>query len=133
MKMAEKPLEELTLSEITKLLNDRKSELKKLLRKKESYQRKMEELDEQIDELQGAGSIDGIGGKRPQNVKPLHAYVREVLGKTKKGLPLGKLADKVLEAGYQTTSSNFKSTLYQCLYNNEDIVRDENSKNYVVK
>ena len=41
----------------------------------------------------------------------------EILGKEKIGLPLKDLANRMLESGYKTTSTNFSMARYQVLQN----------------
>lgn len=49
--------------------------------------------------------------------QPLSAFVREALKGQRGGLTLAQIGEAVQSAGYQSTSSNFKNVLYQCLYN----------------
>ncbi len=57
----------------------------------------------------------------------------EILGRTKKGLTLAELGQKVLDAGYKSSSSNFRNVLYQCVYNTKDVYHDESTGTYKLK
>jgi hypothetical protein len=127
---------ELSMSDLQRMLNDRKSQLGSLEKRRERLQKELDVVDRRIDELEGRG-----GGavrsrtrrraiKRPENVKSLHAYVKETLAKNKKGLTLEELSNKVLSAGYKTNSTNFKNVLYQCVYNSSEVRHDEKSGTY---
>lgn len=52
-----------------------------------------------------------------QNQGSAKDFAASVLKNEPEGLPLDELAQRILESGYKTTSSNFKNTLYQSLYN----------------
>jgi hypothetical protein len=56
--------------------------------------------------------------------------VRDILGQQKKGLGLSDLAAAVLATGYQTTSTDFKNTLYQTLYHNHEFRLDKQTGLY---
>ncbi|MCA9067550.1 MAG: hypothetical protein KDA84_01415, partial [Planctomycetaceae bacterium] len=52
-----------------------------------------------------------------QNKGSVKVFAEEVLKKEPDGLPLDDLAQRILDSGYKTSSTNFKLTLYQSLYN----------------
>ncbi len=127
----------LSLADLERLLNSRKTQLEGLLRKKDRLASDLASVEGEIDSLEGRGSGRGVvrstragTGKRPKNAKSLSDTVVEILTKNKKGFSLAKLADKVLATGYKTNSSDFKNVLYQCLYNSKKIAHDENSGTY---
>ncbi|MEM7812159.1 MAG: hypothetical protein AAF532_11825 [Planctomycetota bacterium] len=72
------------------------------------------------------------GGKRPKNTMSLKALCVELLTKNKKGLTLEDIITKTQESGYKSSASNFKTVVYQTLYNADEIVRDKATKLYVL-
>lgn len=124
----------LSVSDLERLLDSRRTQLDRLVKKRERLQRDLDRIQQKISGLEGARLARGPKrrklGRRVKNAKPLRAYVLDVLGKSKKGFSLADLEQKVLEAGYQSKSAKFRTVLYQCLYNTEGIVHDENTGAY---
>ena len=122
--------------DLQRLLNDRQSQRKSLDIRRKRLQKELDVVEGRIDELegQGRGPRRRRGGrravKRPNNVKSLHEFVKDVLSKNKKGCSLKDLIDNVLSAGYKTNSSNFKNVLYQCVYNSKDVKHDDKTGAY---
>lgn len=89
-----------------------------LLRKRDRLMEKVRALDAQISELGGTvRGADGIVGarQRPKNDSNLvEALVKLLDGKT---MNVTDIAQKVQEAGYQTTSENFRTIVNQTLIN----------------
>ncbi len=130
-----KSASDLSVAELERILSSRKSKLDSLTKKKTKLQKDLTFVEKQISQLVGRQSAAAAVGrrkvlKRPKNAKPLSQCVTEILGKNKKGLTLAGLAEKVLELGYKTNSSNFNNVLYQCLYNSESFFHDEKSGCY---
>src|SRR5262249_45666488 len=129
---------DLTLLVLEKLLNGKKNELEQLLRKREQLERQLTDVVERIRAIEGKrnGTDLGVGRRisfRLQNDRTLKEVVTELLTENAKGLGLDELSKKVLATGYKTTSTNFKNTLYQCLYNHERIVLDKKNGLYQLK
>jgi hypothetical protein len=55
--------------------------------------------------------------RRAKNDRTAKEWAIEFLGQEKNGLPLKDLANRMLEGGYKTTSTNFSVALYQVLHN----------------
>lgn len=72
------------------------------------------------------------GGKRPKNAMPLKALCIELLSKNKKGLTLEQIIEKAQESGYKSSATNFKTVVYQTLYNADEVERDKATKLYVL-
>lgn len=72
------------------------------------------------------------GGKRPKNAMSLKALCVDLLEKNKKGLTLEDIIEKTQEAGYKSSASNYKTVVYQTLYNADEIERDKATKLYVL-
>lgn len=130
---------DLTLVDLEKLLHGKKTELEQLLKKREQLEKQLSEVVEKIRTVEGrknGGDISTLGRRmsfRLQNEKTLKQVVTELLTENPKGLGLDDLSKKVLATGYKTTSTNFKNTLYQCLYNHERIVLDKKNGLYQLK
>ena len=128
---------ELSVAVLERLLTKRRSLLDTLTRRRDQLRKNLEKIEQRIASL--AGRNGGGPGKvtrrrkRPKNAKPLHQVVTEILSKSKSGIPLAKLSEKVFATGYKSGSSNFKNVLYQCLYNAPKIVHDGKSGNFRLK
>lgn len=134
-----KSTKDLTLLDLEKLLNGKKNELEQLLRKREQLERQLTDVVERIRAIEGKRNGTDLGGNgrrisfRLQNDRTLKEVVTELLTENAKGLGLDDLSKRVLATGYKTTSTNFKNTLYQCLYNHERIVLDKKNGLYQLK
>ena len=134
-----KSTKDLTLLDLERLLNGKKNELEQLLKKREQLERQLTEVVEKIRSIEGKktnGELGGVGRRiafRLQNDRTLKEVVTELLTENAKGLGLDELSKKVLSSGYKTTSTNFKNTIYQCLYNHERIVLDKKNGLYQLK
>ena len=129
---------ELSVAQLEKLLDTKRSVLSTLQKKRENLQKALASVESRIASVGGASS--GASGKarraqkRPRNDKTLQEVVFELLEKNKKGFRLADLSDKVLETGYKSGSAKFSNTVYQCLYNNQDrIVCDPATRCYRMK
>ena len=127
---------DLTVAELERLLDSKKSRLGTLTKKRDKLQKELVQVEKQIAELRGR-TVATIGSKarnkpakRPDNVKPLSAFVIDILSKNKKGLTLKGLSEEVLASGYKTNSTNFRNVLYQCLYNSKRVRHDDQSQTY---
>lgn len=127
---------ELTVAELEKLLENKRSLLDVSLKKRDKLENDLAAVEKRIQTLQGRPHAAGKGGRkpkrRPQNKMPLPAVVAEILGKSRKGLSLSELAEKVLAAGHKSGSKHFKTVLYQCLYNSDKFVHDKEARTYSV-
>jgi hypothetical protein len=132
---------ELSVAELEKLLSGKKSQLEILLRRRAHLAAELSDIEQKISSVEGRrsnGSVParraGAGKRRrmlrPKNDRSLKEVVVELLTENRKGLGLDELSKKVLETGYKTSSTNFKNTLYQCLYNAENIALDKKNGLY---
>lgn len=125
---------DLSVAELERLLDRRKSKLSNLNKKRDSLQKQLTNVETQIVALEGKPTDGRKRGrrsrKRPKNEKPLQEVVSDVLRRTKRGYTLSDLSEKVLEAGYKSNSTDFKNVLYQCIYKAEEIVHDEETGRY---
>lgn len=128
---------EMTVAQLERALENKRSRLTELTAKREKLQKQLAKTDSEIASLAGRGAAEGTGvrrrRRRPKNAKSLRAYVLEILGRSKKGLTIAELDDKVQATGYKSKSRNFRNVLYQCLYNSDEIGQDKETGRYVLK
>ena len=123
----------ISVAELEKLLLVRKNQLEELLQRKSQLQAQLHDVDQEIARMQGNRSTStGVATPRARtmNDKSLREYVLLILGKSKRGMSLADLSEKVLAAGYRTESHNFRNVLYQCVYNSKDVYHDEKTGTY---
>lgn len=122
------------VGELERILEQRKTELQTLAKRREEVQAELNKLDREIQDLigdgRGLGSLRRRRRKRPANERSLRAVVLEILGKKKAGFKLADLAGQVTGTGYKSNSRNFRNVLYQCLYNTEGIKHDSETGCY---
>ena len=131
-----KSTKEMSVATLERLLHKRKSLLETLTDRREKLQRDLAKVEQRITSLEGrrnGSSTSARRRKRPKNAKSLAKVVNEVLSRSKAGLPLAKLSDKVLATGYKSGSTNFKNVLYQCLYNSPQVVHEPETGTYKLK
>ena len=140
----------LSIAQLEALISKSKSKLSTLYKKRDQLKKQLIALEGEISEAEGSAGMAPRGGaaapvgrryaptpqpgtkvQRAQNDKSLKTYVEEALAANKKGLTILEIMAAVLNNGYTTNSSNFKNTLYQCLYHNEKtFVLDKSTKCY---
>lgn len=119
--MARPAMNAFTISKLESMLEQQRSKKKDLLRERAKLQTQMEKLDRQIAGLDGGsggssgGTSGGGAGSRPRNEKSLVATLEEVLEKTPKGLSVGDIVSAVQNAGYKSSSPNFRGIINQTL------------------
>ncbi|MCA8988350.1 MAG: hypothetical protein KDA78_11945 [Planctomycetaceae bacterium] len=118
---------EMSVADIQSLLKEKQSKVRSLTKKREKLLQQLADIDNQIKDLSG-----GAAGARFKNDKSLEQYIVDALKKNKKGLTLAELASAIKDAGYQSSSSNFKNVVYQNLYNSDLFKRDSKSSRYVL-
>jgi len=140
------PKADLTLAELERILEEKKRRLADLHRKRTQLERRLGTVSNKIARIQGTGGrgrptskagpkdkdADSVPSRRARNDRPLREVVADVLRQHKDGLSIADLADKVLGTGYQTTSTNFKNTLYQTLYHHDEFQLDKATGLYTV-
>ena len=112
----------MTVSELEKMLEDRKVKAVELAKQRRDLQKQLEEIDRQLAEVMGAGRV--VSRRRLKNGKSLRSHVLAILRKSKRGYSMAQLRTRILAAGYKSSSSNFRNVLYQCLYNTEGVTYD---------
>ena len=128
--MAQKSLNNLSTEEIEKELKRREREtsrkLKTLERKREKLAAQLEELDQQIAEYAAelgvsARTKNGRRGRRPRNEASLADSLNKLL--KNKSMSVTEAAQAVQEAGYKTTSPNFRTIVNQTLITDDRFKR----------
>ena len=127
-----------TAVDLERMLDEKKQQIVGLAKRREEVQKELDAIDLEIQELigdgRGLGSLSRSGKRRRrrriQNERSLRVVVLEILGKTKAGLTLANLAEKVEASGYKSTSRNFRNVLYQCVYNTSGIEFDSDRSCY---
>ncbi|CAA9404559.1 MAG: hypothetical protein AVDCRST_MAG64-1914 [uncultured Phycisphaerae bacterium] len=116
----------LNIVELQRILNERKRQLDKLMRRREKLQKQVDAIDAEIgkvagDGIGGGGGTGGNGrsgggaGSRARNDRPLPDYIEEVMGKNGKPMRVGEIVDAVKSAGYKSNSASFKNIVNQML------------------
>lgn len=125
----------LSVSDLEKILDDRKVQLRELAERRTALQTELDKVDEEIQSIIGPGGSmpKGRRRRRVKNEQSLRAHVIEMLSANRKGLSLGELAEKVISTGYKSHSKNFRNVLYQCLYNTPGITHDSDTGCYTYK
>ena len=108
----------MSLHELERMVNVRKKEISKLLRKRSSIQSRIDEIDRRIESLggdPGAIRITGGNGKRPRNDQNLPDSIHAVLQKAGQPMKVSDIADAVQATGYRSSSANFRGIVNQAL------------------
>jgi HD superfamily phosphodiesterase len=137
--MAQKSLSTLSTEEIEKELKRREREmsrkLKTLERKREKLLAQLDEIDQQIAEYAtelgvSARTKNGRRGRRPRNEASLADSLNKLL--KNKSMSVTEAAQAVQEAGYKTTSPNFRTIVNQTLITDDRFKRTGRGR-YTVK
>jgi hypothetical protein len=123
----------MSVAELEQILEDRKVKAMDLGKRREELQKQLDEIDRQILEVMGDNRVIRRRRRRLKNEMSLRSHVLELLGKSKKGYSMADLTAKIMEAGYKSSSRNFRNVLYQCLYNTEGVTFDQASGCYKMK
>ncbi|MEX0724649.1 MAG: hypothetical protein WEB58_21150 [Planctomycetaceae bacterium] len=129
---------DLSVSDLEKMLAKKKTSLTKLERERDKLAAKLNLVQREIDQINGTKSVSlavpvGQRALRARNKKSLHAHVLDLLAENKKGLKLSELHEKILGRGYKSGSTNFKNVLYQCLYHSPKILLNSETHRYGLK
>lgn len=131
-----KVVQEMTVAQLEQALHKKKGKLESLLTRREKLQRQLDKVQRQIDGLAGRSTEGGMRRRkrrRARNAKSLRMIVMDLLGKSKKGLSISELRERVEQTGYRSRSKNFNNVLYQCLYNTDGIAHEKETGKYVLK
>lgn len=110
-----KVVDGLSVAELQALVAKKKKKLALLAKERKQLVGKLAKLDAQIAAVSGAkGALALTPTARARNTKSLPDLLIEVLGGNKP-MKVGEILDAVLEKGYQSASSNFRSLVNQTL------------------
>jgi energy-converting hydrogenase A subunit M len=126
----------MTVAQLEQALLKKKGKLESLLTRREKLQRQLDKVQRQIDGIAGRSTEGGLRRRkrrRPRNTNSLRAIVMDLLAKSKKGLSISELHERVEQTGYRTRSKNFRNVLYQCLYNTDGIAHEKETGKYILK
>jgi hypothetical protein len=115
--MARPPRNGLTLAQLERLMRTRRTELARLGRKRDKLQKKLDAIDERINEVSG-GAVNGRSagsGRRARNESSLQDTIHQVLSKAGGAMSVGDIVNKVMASGYRSNSANFRGIVNQTL------------------
>jgi len=134
--MAKRTLSKVSTSELQTELRRRVRERDKLLRKRDRLVDQIEAIDADLDQMgvdliESGGAKRRGGGKRHRNEMSLVDALHQAL----KGKQMGvsELAEAVQQAGYKTTSPNFRTIVNQALITNTDRFKRVERGRYTTK
>lgn len=105
----------LNIAQLEEILVERKAALQRLAKQKKDLLKKLDEIDRQIEKVNGsgAGGVRGIG-LRPRNAKSLVEALADVLS-SGKPMRVGDITEAVEAAGYRSSSDKFRAIVNQTL------------------
>lgn len=109
----------LTIAQLQRVLEDKKSEVNKLMRQRSELQKRMNLIDRQIERV-GGGALNGLrrgltAGGRARNDRSLLDTIEGVLRDNGKPMRVPEILDAVLATGYRSGSANFRGIINQTL------------------
>jgi hypothetical protein len=116
---------ELTVPELERMLTSHRTTLRDLEARRAKLKTELDRVDAEIKALTGT-----TVARRGRNKQSLRLTVLELLKNNSKGYALPDLCQTILDSGYQTTSTNFRNVLYQCLYNISGVYHDAATGTY---
>src|SRR4051812_9612643 len=102
----------MSLSDLERMIDNRRLELRKLERLRTNYRRKLDAIERRIAAIGGNGRG---GGRRARNEVSLPEAILTVLTRASSPLGVGVIAEKVQAAGYRSGSANFRGIVNQAL------------------
>src|SRR5690606_24020503 len=86
----------------------------KLLQERKKLQNRIDQVDRQIQMLDGSGG-GAVTASGRRNDRPLPDVIEAVLKKSSKPMKVGDIAQAVQAAGYRSNSANFRGIVNQAL------------------
>lgn len=108
----------MSVAELERMLNKRKTELNRLMRRRGAILKRLEAVEEKIRRIGGTvrgGRAGGGGGGRARNERSLADVIHDVLAKKGEPMRVQDIADAVRAAGYRSNSANFRGIVNQTL------------------
>jgi HB1, ASXL, restriction endonuclease HTH domain len=105
----------LSLDQLERILNQRRRELSRLVRRRSTAQRRLDDIDDRIRRLGGGTSVRASVGRRARNDKSLVEVIHGVLQKAGRPMRVSAIAEAANSAGYRSNSANFRGIVNQML------------------
>jgi hypothetical protein len=119
-----------SIVQLEKMLNQRRSRIGSLERKRSRFQRQLDALDAQIAALGGSARA---GGLRPRNKITLNETIVAVLKKNVGPMKVADIARNALGSGYSSSSSNFRVIVNQALIKDKRFAKAGVRGTYLLK
>ena len=110
------------IAQLDRVLEEKRSELDKLRRQRSDIQKKLNQIDRQIERVEGGmngsrrgGGGGGGGGGRARNAKSLLDTLEEVLRDGGRPMKVAEIMDAAIASGYRSGSANFRGIVNQTL------------------
>jgi IS30 family transposase len=126
-----KSVSNLTISDLEQLLNRSRSKISKLEKKRAKVSRKLEAIDAQIASLGGSSSAGRA--VRHSNGQSLAEVIHQVLKSKGSAMRVVDIAGACVDAGYHSTSDNFRSIVNIALIKDKRFVKTGERGVYVLK
>lgn len=106
-----------TIAQLERVLGEKRSELDKLRRQRSNLQKKLNQIDRQIERVGGSmnGSRRGGGGGGRRNARSLLDTLEAVLRDAGRPMKVSEIMDAAIAAGYRSGSDNFRGIVNQTL------------------
>jgi septal ring factor EnvC (AmiA/AmiB activator) len=100
------------IAQLEQILDERRTELNRLHKERNSLQKQIDEVEDRITQLEG-----GMGGRgrRPRNERNLLDTLEAVLQDAGHPLRVPEIGDAGTETGYRSSSANFRGIVNQTL------------------
>ena len=108
------------IAQLERVLEEKRGELEKLRRQRSEVQKKLTQIDRQIERVEGGmnGSRRGGGtggGGRARNAQSLNETLEMVLREAGRPMKVSEIMEGALGAGYRSGSVNFRGIINQTL------------------
>lgn len=121
---------ELSIAQLEKMLDDRRSKLESLEKKRAKLARRLDSIDAQINGLGGAARARG---GRVRNKMSLNDSIVAVLKKAGGNMKVADIVHGVLRGGYNTRSPNFRGIVNQALIKDKRFAKTGIRGSYLLK
>lgn len=107
-----RPRKSHSIAELRSLLGEQRKRRTQLMGERKKLQAKIDQVDREIALLDGEGAA---AGGRGRNDRPLPDVIEQVLKKSGKPMKVGDIVAAVENAGYRSSSANFRGIVNQAL------------------
>jgi hypothetical protein len=104
------------------MLENRREELSALRKERADAQRKLDQLNRQIERIEGG---EGFSDSRVRNSLSLNDTLEKVLKEHGKPMRVGDIVDAVNSTGYRSSSANFRGIVNQTLIKDKRFIASE--------